>query len=400
MKRFHPTPWLMLAGLGFSGLAQAQSSVTLFGIVDAGYESVRTASGRVSGLAPSGNSASRLGFRGTEDLGGGLSASFWLEAALAINSGISNSGTSPNNQNGVASNVAGGGLTFGRRATLSLNSAAGELRLGRDYVPTFWNLAVFDPFGVAGVGTLIATYAALGASGGGSGATSVRSSNSISYFLPANLGGLYGQASYAFGNNADTASATAYGSSSVNIKDNGNYAGARVGYAAGPVNVAAAHGRRSYQAGTNSTANLLGMPITGGNYTDTNLGGSYDFGVLKLMGTVTRQQVADVGSPGNTASIKGWSLAFNAPVGAGNWIAQYGVVKVGGARADKWAVGYVYNLSKRTALYTTWAHVGNQGGASMTAGSFSGGSLVPAGTASSNANGSSSGFDLGIRTTF
>src|SRR5690606_12621790 len=118
-----------LAALAVAGVASAQSSVTLFGIVDAGISSYQTNSRYVNNdiffqpvlgehygnikqkqtvLSSSGYNSSRLGFRGTEDLGGGLAASFWLEAGL-------------NNDDG--SGQAGGALAFNRRSTVSLSGA-------------------------------------------------------------------------------------------------------------------------------------------------------------------------------------------------------------------------------------------------------------------------------------
>jgi len=113
--------------------AQAQSSVTVFGVADIGY--VHTSASGVSKnqLASDGNTSSRLGFRGTEDLGGGMKAGFWLEGALAIDSPAT--------------------LSLTRRSTVELMGNFGEIRLGRDYVPTFTNLTVANhPFG-ANVGT-------------------------------------------------------------------------------------------------------------------------------------------------------------------------------------------------------------------------------------------------------
>ncbi|MFT4243792.1 MAG: porin, partial [Acidovorax sp.] len=86
-----------LAALAVVGAASAQSSVTLFGVVDATYA---YGSGNVSNksqLTNSGYNSSRLGFRGVEDLGGGLSASFWLEAGVNNDNG-SGATTSTNNQ--------------------------------------------------------------------------------------------------------------------------------------------------------------------------------------------------------------------------------------------------------------------------------------------------------------
>src|SRR4051812_28339740 len=88
---------IALAVLAAAGAASAQSSVTLFGIVDA---TLAFGKGEVTdrtSLTNSGLNSSRLGFRGTEDLGGGMSASFWLEAGVANDDG-SGAATSTNNQ--------------------------------------------------------------------------------------------------------------------------------------------------------------------------------------------------------------------------------------------------------------------------------------------------------------
>jgi predicted porin len=388
---------IALAALAASGAVFAQSSVTLFGVVDLAYENVKTNSGRISGIAPSANSSSRLGFRGVEDLGGGMSASFWLEAALSPNSGFGSSGTSQNNQ---STTIPAGGLTFNRRSTVSLSGGFGELRVGRDYVPTFWNYTIYDPFGTNSVGSTMAAYT-------GAVTTFVRASNSIGYFLPGNLGGFYGQAMYAFGNRASTettARPAAYGGGTVDTSSNGRYIGLRVGYGQGPFNTAVAYGRTNYESGTN-TASLLGSaaaPI--GNYTDLNWGGSYQFGSIKAMAQLSRQKYDDAIVPGNTVKVKGWGLGADWGVGAGDVLVSYSRVTVDGVagttpKASKWALGYVHNLSKRTAVYGYYAHVSNKGGAAATAASFSSGALgAVAGAA--NVNGSSNGIDVGLRHSF
>src|SRR3954466_1605001 len=179
---------IALAVLAAAGAASAQSSVTLFGIVDA---TLAYGKGHVSNktqLTNSGYNSSRLGFRGTEDLGGGMSASFWLEAGLNNDNG---SGAATNTNNTSTGSTGGGGLTFNRRSTVSLGGNWGELRLGRDYTPAFWNLTVFDPFGTNGVGTNqmlngvssgvnpFTGTAAASANPGGFYPTQVRASNSI-----------------------------------------------------------------------------------------------------------------------------------------------------------------------------------------------------------------------------
>lgn len=130
--------FLTAAALFGVGFANAQSSVTLFGVVDTGISNYSSKSQDMNGatlfnpfyvnqgtrtasqtaLSSGGYSTSRLGFRGTEDLGGGLAASFWLEAPISPDDG----------KTGIT--------TFQRRSTVSLSGGFGELRLGRDYVPT------------------------------------------------------------------------------------------------------------------------------------------------------------------------------------------------------------------------------------------------------------------------
>src|SRR4051812_6715713 len=120
---------LSLAALASAG-ASAQSSVTIFGVVDAAVQHVSgDGNGSITRMVAGSNSSSRLGFRGTEDLGGGMSAGFWLEAALQNDNGAG-SGTNTNNQvSGAAAAAAGGqGLTFGRRSIVSLAGNWGELR--------------------------------------------------------------------------------------------------------------------------------------------------------------------------------------------------------------------------------------------------------------------------------
>ena len=88
---------IALAVMAAAGAASAQSSVTLFGVVDATCPAARAASATRFQLTNSGYNSSRLGFRGTEDLGGGMSASFWLEAGVNNDNGTG-AATITNNQ--------------------------------------------------------------------------------------------------------------------------------------------------------------------------------------------------------------------------------------------------------------------------------------------------------------
>lgn len=343
---------IALAVLAASGAAMAQSSVTLFGVVDATYAYGSGSVSNKSQLTNSGYNSSRLGFRGVEDLGGGLSASFWLEAGVNNDNGTGGV-TNTNNQ---AATSTGGGLTFNRRSTVSLNGGFGEVRLGRDYTPQFWNLTVFDPFGTNGVGTTQTLNSSLG------GPTTVRASNAIGYFLPGNLGGFYGQAQYYMGEN---------NSGTPNKKD-GNGLALRAGYANGPINVALAFSETKF--------------VTG-NIQAWNLGGQYDLGVAKIMAHYNNDEIKG----GNEGT--GFLIGGLIPVGAGEVRLAYSTYKIDTVGADprsnKIALGYVHNLSKRTALYTTFARVSNKNGAAQ--------SLNGSVTA---ANRNSTGYDFGIRHSF
>ena len=357
-----------LAALAVAGAASAQSSVTLFGIVDAavGYQST-SGGASASGLVNSGYNSSRLGFRGVEDLGGGLSASFWLEAG--INNDNGSFGTT--NANGTAAATGGGGLTFNRRSTVSLSGGFGEIRLGRDYTATFWNDTVFDPFGTNGVGTNLLSTAAGAVHTTVGFNTYVRSSNVVAYFLPSNIGGFYGQVQYGF----DEQTAPAAGSA-------GGYKGLRFGYQAGPVNVALAWGETSGVAG--------GV----GDTQTVNLGASYDLGVAKIMGEWGRVEV-DSGALGvGSADLDGWLLGVSVPVGAGEIRAAYSRVSdevlTADGKANKIAIGYVHNLSKRTALYATYARISNKNGLGLAVG----------GLAAGAANANSKGYEFGVRHSF
>ena len=379
-----------LAALALAGIASAQSSVTLFGVLDAGVSYNETKSNLANGTSvkrsqwtqsTSGYNSSRLGFRGTEDLGGGLAASFWLEAGLGNDTG-----------------AAGGGGTqlFNRRSTVSLSGAFGEVRIGRDYTPTFWNDTTFDPFGTNGVGSNVIFGAHLAPTATPASPTSpyadgnyVRASNTVGYFLPSNLGGFYGQVQYGLAEQVKT--------TGTNVSTAGRYVGGRFGYANGPLDVALAYGE--------STTNDL---IVSNNKVKTaNLGASYDFGMVKAFTELSQFKLASgiATTIVDNSKVNGLLIGATAPIGAGLIRASFSTARVSlpGAdpRADKFALGYVHNLSKRTALYATYAHVNNKNfganvpGISANAGTGSSPLAYGAGTPSS-----SNGYDFGIRHAF
>ncbi|WP_435514644.1 porin [Variovorax sp. GT1P44] len=338
-------------------------------------------------VTSSGYNSSRLGFRGTEDLGGGMAASFWLEAGINSNNG---------------SGVGGGGLRFDRRSTISLSGPFGEFRGGRDYTPTYWNDTVFDPFGTNGVGASLINTASKDTGD----RNYTRASNSIGYFLPPNLGGVYGQLMYVFNEKASLEPGELVQPGipegyAFNNSRTGRYIGGRVGYAKGPLDVALSYGQDTvasdFYAG--STTNLETV----------NLGASYDFGPVKLFGEYSDNKLkTDWSVPvfvnQRDPGFRGWLLGATVPVGPGVIRAAYSAVDyqnivAPGAdkpKAGKFAIGYVHNLSKRTAVYTTIARVTNKNGAALSLGGpqyflIDGAAMTPK---------TSTGYDIGLRHSF
>jgi predicted porin len=335
---------LALAALtAFAGAASAQSSVTLFGIVDAGIARLSAGGNSKTGMTNSGYNSSRLGFRGVEDMGGGLKAGFWLEGQLS-------------NDDGNAA-----GMNWQRRSTVSLMGGFGEIRLGRDYTPTFWNLTVYDPFGTNGIGSNT-TIGMTGAAGNN--VAAVRSNNAISYFSPA-MGGFSFQVMKAFGENVS------------GTTKNNDYLGFRAGYAAGPVSFHGAYGK------TEGTTDALDQKVM-------NFGGSFKAGVITGSLLYTQEKT------GSGLKITAIEPGIMVAVGAGVIRASYARHDVKGSSNDwnKIAVGYLHNMSKRTTLYTTYARLGNKGTSARTV--ANNGLTAPAATPGGNA----SGFEFGIRHAF
>lgn len=343
---------IALAAVAASSAALAQSSVTLFGILDVNVRNVKQGGVSQSSLGQDGTASSRIGFRGVEDLGGGMSASFWLEGALGPD-------------NGTAGGPAEGALTFQRRSTVSLSGGFGEIRLGRDYTPTFWNHTVYDPFGTNGVGSSINTFTPVGSGA----STTVRADNTIAYFTP-NLSGFQGQFQYAF-KEVQTDNAP------------NEYAGLRLVYASGPLSVALA------------TASEGSAAANVNSFKRTNLGASYDFGFIKPMIQYTIGKFETNGGVDN--EVKHLLVGLTAPVGPGLIKASYvrsSYDNVAGD-ANQFAVGYEYGLSKRTALYANYARISNKTGAAFSVSTENGAAGAPV-----TAGDSSRGFEVGIRHSF
>ena len=346
---------IALAVLAASGAAMAQSSVTLFGIADVGVGYIKNSGGNDAyGLTNGGLATSRLGFRGVEDLGGGLKAGFWLEGGLTLDDGNSS------------------GFNFKRRSTISLMGNFGEVRLGRDLTAGY-KTSGYDMFGQVGVGSFLGWYSNISGTTGD--ADGVRASNLIGYHTN-NIAGFKGGLQYGFGEDS--------GSNKRN-----RYLGAYLGFDNGPLSVTVAGDRNNFNG---SLPVVVG--VTNTDRTQLSLGASYDLGMLKLSGLVQRVEFEPVGSSFDR-KYDNWLLGVSAPVGPGTIKAQYASYDLKGSSNDaqQLSVGYQYDLSKRTAVYTTVSYLKNKNG--------SGVSLVANGLSNpAGAGNNQTGLQIGVRHAF
>jgi predicted porin len=338
-----------------AGVAHAQSSVTLYGVVDAmiGQENVKVQSSTTntsvsnSKVDGSGLSSSRWGLRGSEDLGGGLAAVFTLEGGFGIDSGaLANAGGS--------STANSASVLFGRIASVGLKGNFGEVRLGRQYT-------AYDSLRGATNNTYDSnTFATTGTIWGvGLQDYSNRSNNAIRYDSPV-FSGFSGSVMYGFGEDK-TATLSASSSTSAHIK-----------YANGPLLVGYAYqaekSNGSATAATmfsgasglgstviSSAANNVGVSSTIVTTRKYNLlGATYDFGVAKLVGSYNTAK--GLNTLGFDAKDKEYQIGVSVPFGAASVAAGYSRAKSDFNNTSRKGTGYsllgTYDLSKRTTLYT------------------------------------------------
>jgi predicted porin len=315
---------LFIASVATS-VAQAQSSVTLYGLVDASVGQFQSAGGLKVKRLDSGNmSTSYLGFKGKEDLGGGTSAGFTLESFFLVDSG-------------GASRVPGVDSFWSRNAFVNLAGGFGNVRLGRMGAPLFVSTLIFNAFGDSfGYSPAIRQYFA--APYGTPVVGDTAWNNTFGYSSP-NLGGFRANLFVSAGEGAATAK--------------GRNLGGNVLYFAGPFAATAAWQQVKVQG-------TLGRGISAfagfQSQTSYEVAGSYDLGAVKLFlqyGKVKTDAIADV----TTTNIH---FSAKAPIGAGFLLATYGDSKIAtqNVGADKksqmLSLGYDYFLSKRTDLYAVY----------------------------------------------
>lgn len=319
---------IALAVLAASGASFAQSSVTLYGILDIGYSKNNTATDTTFGINNGGisfHTPSRFGMKGSEDLGGGLKANFDLQtgnmdlengnvAGIAAKSAISADGKSVTT---TATNN-----FFNREAWVGLSGNFGATRLGRTTSVATQGQAGFDLNGISSSSAMsnigISPVTWYGSS---------RRSSQLQYTTPMMGGFDAGLAATLSGDNAGKST----------------FSG-RVNYANGPI--AAGVTAESKRADANRTAWAVA--------------GSYDFGVAKVSAGYVVSELETVAS-GSVQGGKGLHIGVKAPLGAAYVGAQYAKNTTNKDSAIEGFAGY--NLSKRTSVYLDAVRVNYNNGA-------------------------------------
>lgn len=315
---------LAIASLASTG-AFAQSSVTIFGIIDVGIESGKysDSAGNLTRMISGGNNTNRLGFRGTEDLGNGMAANFLLETQPGPDTGASAAGTQ----------------FWNRSSTVGLSGKTwGSVNFGRQYTPWFNATAANDAFYVAGVGSSYSLQAG-----------DTRMNNAIRYDSLV-MNGFSFAAMVGLGQDAD---ATGVEGTTSTTKNLGKEVGLKASYANGPISI---------NFGWDNQKTAVAPDVSTKR---TQLNGSYNFGVVKLgLGWNTNKNDA------GTLDDRVWTFTAVMPV-MGTDLVKLGYTRLTDKTASNkdarlLAIGYEHPLSKRTNLYATYAKMTNDSAASKT----------------------------------
>jgi predicted porin len=315
LELFMKKSLIALAVLAASGASFAQSTVSLYGIADVWMgRSTATGATTQTKIESGGVSGSRFGFKGTEDLGGGLKANFVLEQGFTIDNGAQKS-----------NNVA-----FSRQAFVGFSGAFGEARIGKTFT-AFDDIlgganSAFDSK-LSAQNNVWATVQAYN-----------DQANNALYYATPTISGFKGAVSYSLNEDAVTNGAAATSTSSLNGT-----------YAAGPLYVGVA-----FQSEKASNAPVV---TSTANKDFTTVNASYDLGVAKLLAGYGR---AVVGSGAAQITSNDYQVGVDYPVSAA-LVLSGGVARsldndtVGTARTG-YGFAAAYSLSKRTTVYGGYQH--------------------------------------------
>ena len=303
----------------FAAPAFAQN-VEVYGVVDVGVQQVDNGTTNVIDMKSGGQSESRIGFKGGENLGGGLKAQFALETTTDITNGAQE------------------GTLFGRQSWVGVSSESmGSVRLGRQLTSAYNTAYAVDPskLGMTGNAGEI-----LGDS------LDKNLDKALTYTSPS-MGGFKGEVQYGFGGRDDE-------SENRTLTVSGSYT-------AGPLMLSAVHGSKNikkYGGGFLRPRRLL----ADAEKTDTLVGGTYDLEKFKLHAAWNESKYEDDTFSVNEKT-KGYLLGVSAPVGiSGTVMASWNhskVDNVADSSTDMYSVGYSHVLSKRTNIYASYAYISN-----------------------------------------
>ncbi len=330
---------LTAIAMAAAGAVNAQSSLTLYGIVDL-FGQYANGADSIVRLQSGGLNGSRFGVRGSEDLGGGMRAILTLETGINADDGT----------------VGQGGVFWGRQSFVGLATRYGQATLGRQYSSVYIATSDFSAFanGPYGASTAViggfGTYEPVRGTGDAAGSSTglggpARVNNSVKYETPSlagfRIGALYG-----------------FGEISEGLTDDRTY-DIYARYTAGPLDAMI-----SYVADKSSITTLNAQTLTAA--------AAFKLGTLRVLGGYLQ---TDDRSAAN-ADGKGYWVGGEYGFGANLVRAQYVANTPDAANIDTQAlgVGYQYDLSKRTALYSSVTHFKNEGRARWHGG-------VPAGVA-------------------
>jgi predicted porin len=365
--------YIALAALALvSGVASAQSSVTIYGKVDLGgvFDS-GAAAGKSVRLTSGVTGGSRLGFKGIEDLGGGYKAGFTLETGFCADSAAPVNSTLTV-KNGAGATVGtttqsvpnfctGSNAFMGRQAHGDLSGSFGSLIAGRQFSLGYANLLVLDPFGVGYAGQIVNIVDPSG----------TRLNNSVRYTTPS-IAGFTASGEIALGETTGNWQAS-------------RETGGAITYASGP-----AYATFMFYDLDNTNGNGAARK----NY---QLGGTYDFGVVKIHAMAQKSTGSPTGAakPLDVLDLMG---GVTVPFAGGNVLASYihhndrtsgTAFSTGDEDASQWGIGYNYPLSKRTAIYTAYARINNDNNQSGKNAGFTVGNSTETGTGNKS-------FNLGV----
>ncbi|MEX3944322.1 porin [Paraburkholderia sp. BR10937] len=345
---------LALAALGaFAGVAHAQSSVTLYGIIDEGFN-INTNSGgkHLYNLSSGVMQGSRFGLRGAEDLGGGLKAVFVLENGFDVNTG----------------KLGQGGLMFGRQAYVGLSSAQfGTVTLGRQYD------SVVDYVGPLEAGDQWGGYIAAHPQDLDNFNNAYRTNNTVK-FTSANYAGLTFGGTYSFGGQAGNFTANQIWSLGAGYNNGPLVLG--VGYLnARTPNATGGLFNNGGSAGASAALTAAGNPVYGGfasanTYQVIGAGGAYTFGAATFGLTYSNVSFRNLGQTSTSLFERGTNANFNNVEANikyqftpallagfafdftdGSSVTRANGTSESGAKYFQYALGTDYFLSKRTDVY-------------------------------------------------